>query len=540
MTIVYSSTIIETAPRANEVVTSQEIDNIQNNSSDEENFLSNKPKKRRRGGGPKRDPVWDDVNLGDPLGDGIMELAANIVQLYGIVESHIILKRHLARKCAEVPYEIKEIWRDNLAMEEKTIRRRNKTEMKSGFSKTILEERQRQIVRATLTGWVSKVERLINTELEDEMNLTLKHLFQIKDYSTISQTGDFLAEEIDNVLNEIGVEKFAAVITDHGSNIRFARRLVNEQYNFILNIRCASDLSETDELIKQCEVIVNFFHHSVANGYLKKGLTIINIEGGELKTYYSCIRMQPVFDWLISNYATTISNKTVFNLIQNHEFFNRCCHISAILKPIKDIINQLKSQHATIADCYVALIKVAAAINCLLDTNLFKPKAIKIYKLWSKGYWIKTRSIYKICETAATIWQELGYDKTLLLKWWLSIDAQKDSLAELDIKIFSISPSQAVSFCYTNIKSKLNFYGKELLKCDLRDSVNVSIVNSSQLEFEQSEEFSNSFELISGSYNNNMQSDDMDEVNLLIEEIIDLPIPAFIGNNSSFIENQNT
>jgi hypothetical protein len=94
------------------------------------------------------------------------------------------------------------------------------------------------------------------------------------------------------------------------------------------------------------------------------------------------------------------------------------------------------------------------------------------------------------------------------LKWWLSIDAPKDSLSELAIKIFSIPPSQAVcernfstlkwifgdrrtrlnifrleamaklqAFCYTNIKNELNFYGKELLECDLKDSVNGSTVN---------------------------------------------------------------
>ncbi|CAG8759574.1 30687_t:CDS:1 [Gigaspora margarita] len=33
--------------------------------------------------------------------------------------------------------------------------------------------------------------------------------------------------------------------------------------------------------------------------------------------------------------------------------------------------------------------------------------------------------------------------------------------------------------------------------------------------------------------------DNVDEINLLIEEIINLSNPAFVGNNNSFIENQN-
>ncbi|CAG8706144.1 15682_t:CDS:1, partial [Racocetra fulgida] len=76
--------------------------------------------------------------------------------------------------------------------------------------------------------------------------------------------------------------------------------------------------------------------------------------------------------------------------------------------------------------------------------------------------------------------------------------------------------------------------------CNLKDSINGSTINSSQLEFKQSDELFNSFEPISGSYNNNIQSDDMDNTNLLIEEIIDLTNPAFIGNNNLFIGSQDT
>ncbi|CAG8842680.1 32825_t:CDS:2 [Gigaspora margarita] len=172
------------------------------------------------------------------------------------------------------------------------------------------------------------------------------------------------------------------------------------------------------------------------------------------------------------------------------------------------MINQLESRHATIADCYVALIKIVSAINHLPDANLFKSKAVKIYNLWFKEFATPLYQLRgqfnQISETAATMWQELGYDEA---SCWLSIDAQKDVLVELAIKIFSISLSQAVceqnfsilkwifgdcrtrlniyrlevivkirAFCYTNIKSELNFYGKELLECDLRDSVNGSTV----------------------------------------------------------------
>ncbi|CAG8655697.1 11754_t:CDS:2, partial [Racocetra fulgida] len=128
----------------------------------------------------------------------------------------------------------------------------------------------------------------------------------------------------------------------------------------------------------------------------------------------------------------------------------------SILKPIKNMVYQLESQYATIADCYVALIKIAAAINRLPNINLFKSIELK----------------------------------------------------------------------------------KELLECDLRDSVNGSTVSASQMEFvEQSEKSSDSFEPIS-SYCN-IQLDEVNDTNLLIDEVIDLSNPAFVGNNNSFIKSQS-
>ncbi|CAG8645888.1 13204_t:CDS:1, partial [Racocetra fulgida] len=78
----------------------------------------------------------------------------------------------------------------------------------------------------------------------------------------------------------------------------------------------------------------------------------------------------------------------------------------------------------------------------------------------------------------------------------------------------------------------------ELLECDLRDSVNESTVNTSQMEFvEQSEKSSDSFEPISGYCN--MQLDEVNDTNLLINEVIDLSNLAFVGNNNSFIKSQS-
>ncbi|CAG8847626.1 26017_t:CDS:2, partial [Gigaspora margarita] len=140
---------------------------------------------------------------------------------------------------------------------------------------------------------------------------------------------------------------------------------------------------------------------------------------------------------------------------------------------------------------------------------------------------------YEICEAAATSCEDLllelrSYkrkeklytqpfkkEKESSLKWWLTIDAQKEPLSELAIKIFSISPSQAVY------------------------SVNGSTINTSQLEYTKQQfddGFADSFNPISEF--SAIQLDEINGDNLLIEEIINLSNPAFIGNNDSFIEEQ--
>jgi hypothetical protein len=47
-----------------------------------------------------------------------------------------------------------------------------------------------------------------------------------------------LANKIEEVINEIGQEKFAAVVSDNASAIANARQKISESYPHIMNIRC--------------------------------------------------------------------------------------------------------------------------------------------------------------------------------------------------------------------------------------------------------------------------------------------------------------
>jgi uncharacterized membrane protein len=71
--------------------------------------------------------------------------------------------------------------------------------------------------------------------------MTVKHqefLYKLQDLSIISHTAQNLAEEIEKVLQKIGPDKFAAIVTDNASNCAAARDIISTKYPFIFNTRC--------------------------------------------------------------------------------------------------------------------------------------------------------------------------------------------------------------------------------------------------------------------------------------------------------------
>ena len=49
------------------------------------------------------------------------------------------------------------------------------------------------------------------------------------------------------------------------------------------------------------------------------------------------------------------------------------------MEPIKDCIFKLEARTATLADCYICMLKLAASINQLHTSNTLKPNIIGIY-----------------------------------------------------------------------------------------------------------------------------------------------------------------
>jgi hypothetical protein len=53
-----------------------------------------------------------------------------------------------------------------------------------------------------------------------------EYLYELGDYSNQSQTAEFLANQIESVVNRIGSQKILAIVSDNGVNIAFVRRLI--------------------------------------------------------------------------------------------------------------------------------------------------------------------------------------------------------------------------------------------------------------------------------------------------------------------------
>jgi hypothetical protein len=74
-----------------------------------------------------------------------------------------------------------------------------------------------------------------------------------------------------------------------------------------------------------------------------------------------------------------ISSTQVRNQLKNNEFFSMSQTVSRIIEPIKDCILKLEARTATLADCYIQMLKLAATINHLPSSNTLKSAIIGIY-----------------------------------------------------------------------------------------------------------------------------------------------------------------
>ncbi|EXX65195.1 ribonuclease H-like domain-containing protein [Rhizophagus irregularis DAOM 181602=DAOM 197198] len=284
-------------------------------------------------------------------------------------------------------------------------------------------------------------------------------LWKISDFSSESHTAEFLARQVQSILEDIGIQKFVGIVTDAGSNVHSARNLITGRFPHILNIRCIAHSLNliTKDLIKHtfskriiqwCTVIVTYFKKSHRpKELLELKIKEKQIGGGGLKTYLDT-RWTTVYEMLDSicrleiclkevigensNIITSEAVKTIIN--QKRGFFNDVYDLANIMKPIRDAILSLESNKSTLADCYFSLACLGQSINKIPDENenvRFHQHAIKSFnerfKMYDfdeyllayyihpsyKGFGVKMSQYQRVQSTAARIWQQMLKDPNI-------------------------------------------------------------------------------------------------------------------------------
>lgn len=93
-------------------------------------------------------------------------------------------------------------------------------------------------------------------------------------------------------------------------------------------------------------------------------------------------------------HSNIISNTEVSYLILDEEFFTNCRQIRSVWAPIKECINILEAKSASLADCFIQMIKLAVAIFRLPSSNLYKSAAIQIF---NRRYLEFQHPVYLLC-----------------------------------------------------------------------------------------------------------------------------------------------
>ena len=124
-----------------------------------------------------------------------------------------------------------------------------------------------------------------------------EYLLRLEDLSRQRHTSSYLASVIEEAINQVGIEKIVAIISDNASNVAGARRIITENHPRILNVRCVahcinlicSDLAKINDikyLTKCANIIVRYFKNStLGSSWLKDAIELKNIQGGKLKSY---------------------------------------------------------------------------------------------------------------------------------------------------------------------------------------------------------------------------------------------------------------
>lgn len=100
-----------------------------------------------------------------------------------------------------------------------------------------------------------------------------EYLLSLEDLSDVRHTGEHLSNTIEEVIGKVGAEKFIAIVSDNGSNVAAARRIITNNHPNIINVRCIAHcfnlistsiikIDEVKYIVKCANILTKFFKNS--------------------------------------------------------------------------------------------------------------------------------------------------------------------------------------------------------------------------------------------------------------------------------------
>ncbi|EXX60034.1 hypothetical protein RirG_183590 [Rhizophagus irregularis DAOM 197198w] len=234
-------------------------------------------------------------------------------------------------------------------------------------------------------------------------------IHSIKNFSANSHIANFLADEINEVITSVGVENFAAIVSDHAFACAAAKKIIAERYKHILPIRCiahhvnliSTDICKTTfakDIISKCQKIVKYFKQFHQAGEELREKITNEISGGRLKNYVvtrwttawdctnSILRLEQTLKNILDETPEKLSAE-VTKLIQSRSFFIDVEAVNTLLGPVKSVVKSLAFKTTLLSDCFVELIKLSQKIKLLppVSDYDFKHKCIELFnKHWQE------------------------------------------------------------------------------------------------------------------------------------------------------------
>ncbi|GBB85484.1 hypothetical protein RclHR1_00120038 [Rhizophagus clarus] len=237
-----------------------------------------------------------------------------------------------------------------------------------------------------------------------------QYIYSIEDFSSQRHTAEFNEKQLLKVIEDVGKDKFIAVVSDGEAAIQSAKRRVTNKYPHIMPIRCIAhhinlvtkdiiSIEWAKKTLQNCQKIVSFFHDVHRAGAILRNEIKNSFSKGNLKSSVktcwstawdvceSILRQENSIKFILSEqpdiFVNAVKTKAI---IQNRQFWHDVEQLKMILGPAKNAVKALELNTTTLADCFIELLKMAQAISAISFQNHdFKQKCIAIFnKRWKE------------------------------------------------------------------------------------------------------------------------------------------------------------